>query len=64
MSAVPSDADDASAVVSAVKWSSSDDTKATVSASGVITGVAEGTATITATSGTFTSNVTVTVTAA
>lgn len=61
---MPSDADDANAVVSAGKWSSSDDTKATVSASGVITGVAEGTATITATSGSFTATVAVTVTAA
>jgi len=61
---VPSDADNTSAVVSAVKWSSSDDTKATVSTNGVITGVAEGTATITATSGSFTATVAVTVTAA
>ena len=61
---MPSDADNASDVVSAVTWSSSDDTKATVSASGVITGIAEGTATVTATSGSFTASVAVTVTAA
>ena len=64
VSAVPSDADNSNDVVSAVTWSSSDDTKATVSATGVITGVAEGTATITATSGSFTATVAVTVTAA
>lgn len=58
---MPSDADNANAVVSAVKWSSSDETIATVSSSGVITGVAEGTATITATSGPFTATVSVTV---
>lgn len=61
---MPADADNSNAVVSAVTWSSSDDTKATVSTNGVITGVAEGTATITATSGTFTATVAVTVTAA
>jgi len=64
VSAVPSDADDASAVVSATTWKSSDDTIATVSASGTITAVAEGTATITATSGSFTSTVAVAVTEA
>lgn len=43
-----------------VEWKSSDDTKATV-ANGVVTGVAEGMATITATSGALTSTVDVTV---
>jgi len=50
-----------------VTWSSSDDTKATVSAGGVVTGVAAGTATITATStadNTKTDTAAITVTAA
>jgi len=45
-----------------ITWSSSDDTKATV-ANGVITGVASGSATITAVSGSASASVTVTVTA-
>ena len=43
-------------------WSSSDTTKATVSSSGLVTGIAAGTATITATSGDKSGSTTVTVT--
>lgn len=60
----PADADDAAAVIAATTWKSSDDKIATVGADGTITAVAEGSATITATSGTFTSPVAVTVSAA
>lgn len=60
----PADADDASAVNSAIAWTSSDNGIASVAADGTITAVAEGTATITATSGSFTGTVKVTVTAA
>ncbi|WGI18560.1 Ig-like domain-containing protein [Latilactobacillus sakei] len=63
-SAVPADASDAAEVVAAVKWSSSDDTVATVSSDGTISAKAEGTATITATSGSFTATVAVSVSAA
>lgn len=63
-SAVPADASDAAEVVAAVKWSSSDDTIATVSSDGTISAKAEGTATITATSGSFTAVVAVSVSAA
>ena len=49
--------------VDPVKWSSDDEAIATVSATGVVTGVAAGTAVITATSGFEGDNVTVTVTA-
>lgn len=54
----------ANATNPAVNWTSSDDTKATVSATGVVTGVAAGTATITATTadGGFTATCRVTVT--
>ena len=45
-----------------VTWASSDETKATV-VDGVITGVASGSATITAVSGSASASVTVTVTA-
>ena len=45
-----------------ITWTSSDDTKATV-ANGVITGVASGSATITAVSGSASASVAVTVTA-
>jgi uncharacterized protein YjdB len=44
-----------------VAWSSSDDTKATVDASGVVSGVAAGTVTITATAGNVSDTITVTV---
>ncbi|EPL1953323.1 Ig-like domain-containing protein [Citrobacter freundii] len=45
-----------------VTWESSDPEVATVSASGVVTGVAAGTATITARARTFTDTATITVT--
>lgn len=60
----PVDADDAAAVNGAIKYASSDEAIATVAADGTITAVAEGTATITATSGSFTGSVKVTVAAA
>lgn len=63
-SAVPADASDAAEVVAAVKWSSSDDAIATVSSDGTISAKAEGAATITATSGSFTATVAVSVSAA
>ncbi len=44
-----------------VKWTSSDESVATVSSSGVVTGVARGTATITATVGPYSASCTVTV---
>lgn len=55
----------ANATNKAVTYSSSDETKATVSASGEVTGVAEGTATITVTTtdGNKTDTSTITVTA-
>jgi uncharacterized protein YjdB len=55
--AVPADAENIS-----FKWSSSDHTKATVSSTGEVTAVAEGTATVTVISGSITKDVTVTVT--
>lgn len=58
----PTNASDASAVVSATTFSSSDEAVATVTNDGTITGVAVGSATITATSGTFTAGVAVSVT--
>lgn len=60
----PTDADDAAAVNGAITYASSDETIATVAADGTITAVKEGTATITATSGSFTASVKVTVSAA
>lgn len=63
-SAVPAYASDAAEVVAAIKWSSSDDTVATVSSDGTISAKAEGTATITATSGSFTATVAISVSAA
>lgn len=48
-------------ITGSVLWSSSDDTIATVSTSGVLTGVKSGTATITASSGTISGTVTVNV---
>ena len=62
ISADPTNASDASAVVSATTFSSSDEAVATVTNDGTITGVAAGSATITATSGEFTTEVAVTVT--
>ena len=47
-----------------VTWSSSDSTKATVSSTGLVTGVAAGTCTVTATSGSKSGNAAITVTAA
>ncbi|ALJ97719.1 minor capsid protein [Lactobacillus phage iLp1308] len=58
------DASDASDVVSAAKFASSDAGVATVAADGTITAVAVGSTTITATSGSFTATVAVTVSAA
>ncbi|WP_243116164.1 Ig-like domain-containing protein [Leuconostoc carnosum] len=58
----PINASDASAVVSATTFSSSDEDVATVTNDGTITGVAVGSATITAISGSFTAGVAVTVT--
>ncbi|WP_273950146.1 Ig-like domain-containing protein [Leuconostoc mesenteroides] len=58
----PTNASDASAVVSTTTFSSSDKAVATVINDGTITGVAVGSATITATSGAFTAEVAVTVT--
>lgn len=58
----PINASDASAVVSATTFSSSDEDVATVTNDGTITGVAVGSATITAISGSFTAGVSVTVT--
>jgi len=49
-------------LTSSAAWSTSDPKTATVSAAGVVTGVAAGAATVTATSGTFTSSATITVT--
>lgn len=62
VSAEPANAVDASAVFSATTFSSGDEAVATVTNDGTITGVAVGSATITATSGTFTAEVVVTVT--
>ncbi|MBE8188635.1 Ig-like domain-containing protein [Lacticaseibacillus paracasei] len=64
VSADPVDASDASDVVSAAKFVSSDTGVATVAADGTITAVAVGSTTITATSGSFTATVAVTVSAA
>lgn len=64
VSVTPENATDSAAIISAAKWTSSDDKIATVGADGTITAVAVGTATITVTSGTFTSTVVVTVSAA
>lgn len=55
--AVPEDAENVD-----FRWSSSDHTKATVSSTGEVTAVAEGTATVTVISGSITKDVTVTVT--
>lgn len=63
VSVTPADADDAEAILAAVTWKSSDEAIATVAADGTITAVAAGTATITATSGAFVAEITVTVTA-
>ncbi|MDE3280035.1 Ig-like domain-containing protein [Lacticaseibacillus paracasei] len=60
----PVDAFNASEVVSAAKFASSDTGVATVAADGTITAVAVGSTTITATSGTFNATVAVTVSAA
>lgn len=58
------DAVNASDVISATNFASSDTGVATVAADGTITAVAVGSATITATSGSFTAAVAVTVSAA
>ena len=60
----PADADDAATVNGAIVWASSDDGIASVAADGTITAVAEGTANVTATSGSFTGTVKVSVVAA
>lgn len=62
--AEPADADDAAAVNSAVTYASDNEAIVTVAADGTLTAVAEGTANVTATSGSFTSTVKVTVSAA
>lgn len=62
VSAEPNNAVDANDVVSATTFSSSDEAVATVTNDGTITGIAVGSATITATSGVFTAEVAVTVT--
>lgn len=62
VSANPTNASDASAVVSVTTFSSSNEDVATVTNDGNITGVTVGSATITATSGSFTAGVAVTVT--
>lgn len=62
VSANPTNASDASAVVSATTFSTSNKAVATVTNDGTITGVAAGSATITAASGAFTAEVAVTVT--
>ncbi|MDY5164567.1 Ig-like domain-containing protein [Leuconostoc falkenbergense] len=62
VSANPTNASDASAVVSATTFSSSNKAVAAVTNDGTITGVAVGSTTITATSGAFTAEVAVTVT--
>jgi len=51
-------------VIAGVAWKSSNESVATVSADGTITAVAAGTDTVTATSGSLTSSVAVTVTEA
>ena len=61
---IPVDADNSAAVIAGVAWKSSDDKIETVSSDGTITAVAAGTATVTATSGSLTSSVAVTVTEA
>lgn len=64
LAADPVDADDAEAVVAATTYKSSDEAIATVATDGTITAVAVGSATITATSGSFTGDCKVTVAAA
>ena len=51
-------------MIAAVNWKSSEETVATVTADGTITAVNEGKTTVTATSGSLTSSVAVTVTTA
>ncbi|MCI1941516.1 MAG: Ig-like domain-containing protein [Lactobacillus sp.] len=60
----PADAADAAAVNGAITYASDNEAIATVAADGTITAVAEGTANVTATSGSFTASVKVTVSAA
>lgn len=60
----PADADDAATVNASITYASDNATIAKVAADGTITAVAEGTANITATSGSFTASVKVTVAAA
>lgn len=60
----PADADDAATVNAAITYKSDNEAIATVADDGTITAVAEGTANITATSGSFTGTVKVTVAAA
>ena len=56
------DANDSTMTGATVTWASSDTTKATVSSAGLVTAIANGTATITATSGAASKTATVTVT--
>lgn len=60
----PADADDAATVNAAITYASDNAAIAKVAADGTITAVAEGTANITAKSGSFTASVKVTVVAA
>jgi uncharacterized protein YjdB len=60
----PADADDAAKVTGAITYKSDNEHVATVAADGTITAVAEGSANITATSGSFAASVKVTVAAA
>lgn len=60
----PVDGDDAAEVNAAIVYTSSDEAIATVASDGTITAVAVGSATITATSGTFTATCKATITEA
>lgn len=60
--AVPEDASNASAVIAAATYESAAEGTATVSSSGLVTGVAAGSTTITVKSGTLETTVAVTVT--
>lgn len=59
---IPEDADNSAAVIADVAWKSSNESVATVNSDGTITAVAAGTAIVTATSGSHTAAVAVTVT--
>src|SRR6185312_10571626 len=63
LTATPKDAAGTALTGVAVTWSTSDATKATVSVAGLVTAIAPGTATITATSQTKTASATMTIVA-